>query len=185
MNRSRSNHSAASSRSMWCCSPHPQQVQETLFAGRANKTSAPDSKTSSQVIISLITEISISQTTKKSTVKTKKNEKKLFYFMLTLGTILSHRTACWKRKLLIVNDLSHAQARRRKSLIVNDLRTGRVSRCRAKKDAPPRNDNSTGLLWDWGLFVTRQLSPLPFSEGECKTPHAFKVIRLVLFLITY
>ena len=94
INRSRSNHSAASSRSMWCCSPHPQQVQETLFAGRANKTSVPDSKTSSQVIISLITENSISQTTKKSTVKTKKNEKKLFYFMLTLGTILSHRTAC-------------------------------------------------------------------------------------------
>tara|TARA_R100001129_G_scaffold130297_2_gene92177 strand:- start:426 stop:641 length:216 start_codon:yes stop_codon:yes gene_type:complete len=71
---------------MWCCSPHPQQVQATF--------SVLDSKTSSQVIISLITEISISQTTKKSTVKTKKNEKKLFYFMLTLGTILSHRTAC-------------------------------------------------------------------------------------------
>ena len=86
MNRSRSNHSAASSRSMWTCSPHPQQVQETV--------SVLDSKTSSQVIISLITEVSISQTTKKSTVKTKKNEKKLFYFMLTLGTILSHRTAC-------------------------------------------------------------------------------------------
>jgi hypothetical protein len=71
---------------MWCCSPHPQQVQETV--------SVLDSKTSSQVIISLITENSISQTTKKSTVKTKKNEKKLFYFMLTLGTILSHKTAC-------------------------------------------------------------------------------------------
>ena len=62
MNRSRSNHSAASSWSMWCCSPHPQQVQETI--------SVLDSKTSSQVMfISLITGNSITQPQKNASIK--------------------------------------------------------------------------------------------------------------------
>ena len=60
MKFSRLCHSAASSWSMWCCSPHPQQVQET--------SSVLDSKTSSQVMfISLITGNSIAQPQKIAT----------------------------------------------------------------------------------------------------------------------
>ena len=60
MKFSRLCHSAASSWSMWCCSPHPQQVQVT--------SSVLDSKTSSQVMfISLITGNSIAQSQKIAT----------------------------------------------------------------------------------------------------------------------
>ena len=73
-------HSAASSWSMWCCSPHPQQVQET--------SSVLDSKTSSQLMfISLITGNSIAQSQKIATLYFT-----FFYFFLAHD--LAHNMLC-------------------------------------------------------------------------------------------
>ena len=80
MKFSRLCHSAASSWSMWCCSPHPQQVQET--------SSVLDSKTSSQVMfISLITGNSIAQSQKIATLFFT-----FFYFFLAHD--LAHNMLC-------------------------------------------------------------------------------------------
>ena len=104
MNRSRSNHSAASSRSMWCCSPHPQQVQVTF--------SVLDSKTSSQVIISLITEISISDSQKIASIILKKIKKVFFIFLhfrldFTLWAPARCRVRCQRKKLVFFGILPH------------------------------------------------------------------------------
>ena len=60
---------------MWCCSPHPQQVQETI--------SVLDSKTSSTWIVSLITGNSIAQPQKIATLFLKKIKKLFLFFLLT------------------------------------------------------------------------------------------------------
>ena len=80
MKFSRLCHSAASSWSMWCCSPHPQQVQET--------SSVLDSKTSSQVMfISLITGNSIAQSQKIATLY-------FTFFYFFLAHYLAHNMLC-------------------------------------------------------------------------------------------
>ena len=80
MKFSRLCHSAASSWSMWCCSPHPQHVQAT--------SSVLDSKTSSQVMfISLITGNSIAQSQKIATLYFT-----FFYFFLAHD--LAHNMLC-------------------------------------------------------------------------------------------